>query len=76
MSEVNTVIVKRAFSKNTAAPRQFLTQQEADKCTSMAAAIRACIKKHPDASNGEIARFLQIRPQWVFNVRNNPLKSK
>lgn len=74
MSKTNTVTIARKFSRTPKEPRQFLTQEEADKCDSMAAAIRMCKSKHPDASNGEIARFLQIRPQWVFNVLNNPPK--
>lgn len=76
MSEVNTVVVKRSFSRTTSAPRQFFDQKKADTFKSVAEAIRFCKKEHPDASNGEIARFLQIRPQWVFNVLNNPPKGK
>jgi hypothetical protein len=73
---MNTVTVKRAFSKGVSEPRQLITQQQADKCKSMAETIRLCKKTVPDATNGEIARFLQIRPQWVFNVLNNPPKGK
>jgi hypothetical protein len=73
-SQVNTVTVRRAFSKTVSEPRQLLTQDQADKCKSMAEAIRMCKKLKPDATNGEIARFLGIRPQWVFNVLANPPK--
>lgn len=72
--EVHMVQVKRQFSRQVSAPREFFDQKQADKFTSMAEAIRYCKKNHPDASNGEIARFLGIRPQWVFNVINNPPK--
>lgn len=68
--------ITRSFSRTTSEPREFLTEAEQKKCKSVAEAIRLCKKKHPDASNGEIARYLQIRPQWVFNVINNPPKGK
>jgi hypothetical protein len=75
-----TVNVARKFSKSVSEPRQLITQAEADKCSSMADAIRKCHaagqKLSPKATNGEIARFLGIRPQWVFNVINNPPKGK
>lgn len=68
------VEVKRAFTRTVAEPRTFFTEEEGKKFNSMAEAIRYCKKTHADASNGEIARFLGIRPQWVFNVLNNPPK--
>lgn len=71
-----TVTVTRKFTKTVSEPRQLITQEQADTCTSMAQAIRLCKSEVPDASNGEIARFLGIRPQWVFNVLNNPPKGK
>lgn len=74
MSQQVTVV--RKFSKSVSEPRQFFDQKKADTFTSMAEAIRFCKKEFPDAKNGEIARFLQIRPQWVFNVLNNPPKKK
>lgn len=58
------------FSRVTKEPREFLTEAEQKSCTSMAQAIKLCKKKHPDAKNGEIARYLGIRPQWVHNVLN------
>jgi len=70
------VTVTGKFSRTPAAPREFITQEEADKCNSVAEAIRLCKKKHPDAKNGEIARFLGIRPQWVHNVLNYQPKRK
>jgi hypothetical protein len=71
---MSQVTVKRSFSRQVSTPREFFTQKEADTLPSMAAAIRLCKKNHPTAANGEIARFLGIRPQWVFNVLNNPPK--
>jgi hypothetical protein len=62
--------IKPKFSKVTKEPRAFLTEQEQKGCASMAQAIKLCKKKHPDAKNGEIARYLGIRPQWVHNVLN------
>lgn len=77
---MNTVAIKRSFSRSTSEPRQLITQAQADKCKSMAEAIRLCKKEGdkltPPATNGEIARFLQIRPQWVHNVLTNPPKGK
>lgn len=70
------VTVARKFSRTVSEPRQFFTQEQGDTFTSMAEAIRYCKSEYPDASNGEIARFLGIRPQWVFNVINNPPKGK
>lgn len=61
---------------------EILTEAEIKKCTSMADAIRACVAKDPQLSNGTIARFLSkyhtkdVRPQWVYNVRNQELKRK
>jgi hypothetical protein len=64
------------FSRTPKAPRTFLTQKEVDTFPSTAAVIRAIKAKFPDATNGEIARFCNIRPQWVFNVLTNPPKGK
>lgn len=68
--------ITRSFSKNVAEPREFLTEQEQKGCKSMAEAIKLCKKKHPDAKNGEIARYLGIRPQWVHNVLSYVPKRK
>jgi hypothetical protein len=76
MSQINSVVAPRSFSRSVKAPRKFMTQEEADKLGTTAACIRECKKRHADATNGEIARFLGIRPQWVFNVLNNPPKTK
>lgn len=64
------------FSRVTAEPREFLTEAEQKGCKSMAEAIKLCKKKHPDAKNGEIARYLNIRPQWVHNVLSYQPKRK
>jgi hypothetical protein len=69
-----TLVFPSKFSKTPSAPRQFMTQDEINKFESKAAIIRHIKKSFPDASNGEIARFMGIRPQWVFNVLANPPK--
>ena len=68
--------ITTSFSRNVAEPREFLTEAEQKNCKSMAEAIKLCKKKHPDAKNGEIARYLNIRPQWVHNVLNYQPKRK
>lgn len=69
-----TLVFPSKFSKTPGTPRQFMTQQEIDQFDSKAAIIRHIKSAFPDASNGEIARFMGIRPQWVFNVLSNPPK--
>ncbi len=57
-----------------------LTDAEVKKFTSIADAIRYVSKKYPEASNGSIAKLLSkyhtkdIRPQHVYNVKNQILK--
>ena len=76
-----TVMIKTK-GKSVTIDKDILTEKELEACNSMADAIRACVKKDPTASNGTIARFLSkhhtdtVRPQWVYNVRNQNLKRK
>lgn len=78
MSDTKTtaaaLVFPSKFSKTPSAPRKFMTQDEINKFESKASIIRHIKKSFPDASNGEIARFMGIRPQWVFNVLANPPK--
>jgi hypothetical protein len=76
MNIMAQVIVTKAFTKTVKESRNLISQEQADGCKSVAETIRLCKHTVPDASNGEIARFLGIRPQWVFNVLTNPPKGK
>ena len=59
-----------------------LTKEEVLGFQSIADAIRYLVTKHPEASNGSIAKLLSnyhsktVRPQWVYNVRHQELKRK
>ena len=80
------ITFNRSFKKSETSYRTLCTQEEAGNCKTMADTIRLCKKNFPDATNGEISRFLSqgakvgeeghVRPQWIFNVLNNPPKGK
>lgn len=79
---IKAVKFEETFSRNVKAPRQLLETTDYKVGMTMATLIRMCKEKDPKTSNGEIARFLTeftgkfVRPQWVFNVLNNPPKGK
>lgn len=74
-----TVMIKTKGRSDTI-DVDILSDAELEKCVSMADAIRKCIAKDKNYSNGTIARFLskhhskKVPPQWVYNVRNQHLK--
>jgi len=79
METVNFVATR---SRTTAEPRQLLTPSDYKEGMTVADLIRKIHKDTPDASNGEVSRFLTIfigkpvRPQWVYNVLHTELKRK
>lgn len=80
------ITLPKSHSRSVGTTRVLLTQDQIDTCKSVAEVIRLCKKEVPDATNGEISRFLSdgkklgeegfVRPQWVFNVINNPPKGR
>ncbi len=82
MSQSQTQILIATKGRSETIDKTLLTDAELQQVKSMAEAIRLCIKKHPNESNGTIARFLskhhvkKVPPQWVYNVRHQELKRK
>ena len=81
MSNTTPIMIKTKGRSKTE-DVTILTDAELQSCESIADAIRKCVKKDPTLSNGTIAKFLSkhhtkdVRPQWVYNVRNQHLKRK
>lgn len=82
MSQIQKIDFVPTKSREARAPRQLLKAEDYKVGMTIASLIRLAKKKVPDASNGEISRFLSeftgkhVRPQWVFNVLNTELKTK
>lgn len=74
------MVMIQSKARSISEDKVLLTDAEIESCVSVADAIRKCIKKHPNVSNGTIARFIskhhnkEVRVQWVYNVRNQKLK--
>lgn len=61
-----------SFSREAITPRKEFDEHigKLEKMSSQAERIRYLLKQFPDAKDREIANFLEIRPQWVWNVKN------
>jgi len=76
------ILLKKQNGSSNRTVRTLLTKEEIVACSNTSEAIRLCKARHPDASNGEIAKFLSryqekdMRPQQVFNTLNYIRKTK
>jgi hypothetical protein len=82
MSKIQSVNFVATRTKDSGETRQLLATSDYKAGMTIADLIRQCKSKHPEATNGEIGRFLTaftgkfVRTQWVFNVLANPPKRK
>jgi hypothetical protein len=67
-----------SFSRAPVTPRKEFDKHipTLEKMASQSERIRFLMKEFPDAKDREISNFLEIRPQWVWNVRHQNLKRK